>query len=73
MELKDNKQVSSDTLINLAEIVLKNNIFEFNEKTFKQVRDIAIRTKFAPLYATLFMADLEEKFLHDFAEEPMIW
>ena len=32
---RDNKQISSDTLIELVEIVLKNNIFEFDEKTFK--------------------------------------
>ena len=35
LELKDNKQISSGTLIELAEIVLKNNLFEFDQKTFK--------------------------------------
>ena len=35
LELRDNKQISSDTLIELTEIVLKNNIFQFDEKTFK--------------------------------------
>ena len=61
LESRDNKQISSDTLVELAEIVLKNNIFQFDEKTFKQVRGTAIGTKFAPPYAILFMADLEEK------------
>ena len=61
MELRDNKQISSDTLIELAKIVLKNNVFEFDEKTFRQVRGTAIGGKFAPQYAILFMADLEEK------------
>ena len=73
MELRDNKQISSDTLIELAEIVLKNNFFEFDQKTFKQVRGTAIGTKFAPPYAILFMADLEEKILNAFEEKPMIW
>ena len=73
MELRDNKHISSDTFIELAEIVLKNNIFEFDEKTFKQVRGTAIGTKFAPPYAILFMADLEEKILNAFEEKPMIW
>ena len=73
LELRDNKQISSDTLIELAEIVLKNNIFEFDEKTFRQVRGTAIGTKFAPPYAILFMADLEEKILSAFEEKPMIW
>ena len=62
MELRDKKQISSETLIELAKIVLKNNFFEFDQKTFKQVRGTAVGTKFAPPYAILFMADLEEKF-----------
>ena len=37
LELRDNKQISSDTLIELAEIMLKNNVFQFDEKTFKQL------------------------------------
>ena len=73
LELRDNKQISSDTLIELAEIVLKNTFFEFDQKTFKQVRGTAIGTKFAPPYAILFMADLEEKILNAFEEKPMIW
>ena len=46
LETKDSKQISSDTLAELAEIALKNNIFEFEEKTFKQKRGTAIETKF---------------------------
>ena len=65
-KLGGNKQISSDTLAELAEIVLKNNIFEFDEKTFKQKRGTAIGTKFAPPYAILYMADLEEKLLEIF-------
>ena len=72
LELRDSIQISSDTLIELAKIVLKNNIFEFDEKTFKQVRGTAIGTKFAPLYAILFMADIVEKIISDFEEKPMI-
>ena len=57
----------------LAEVVLKNNIFDFDEKTFKQKRGTAIGTKFAPPYAILFMADFEEKMLESFEKKPMIW
>ena len=32
------KKVISETLVELAEIVLKNNIFQFNEKNFKSVK-----------------------------------
>ena len=36
LESTNNKQISSDTLTELVEVVLINNIFEFDEKTFKQ-------------------------------------
>ena len=61
LEARDNKQISSGTLMELAEVVLKNNMSEFDEKTFKQKRGTAIGTKFAPPYAFLFMAGFEEK------------
>ena len=41
--------------------MLKESAFEFDEETSKQVRGTAIRTKFAPGYANLFMTDLNEK------------
>ena len=63
LETRDSKQISSDTLAELAEVVFKNSIFEFDEKTFKQKRGTAIRTKFEPTYAIIFMADFEEKML----------
>ena len=66
LELRDHKQISSETLIELAEIKLKNNLFEFDQKNFKQERGAAIGTKFAPPYAILFMVDLEEKILNAF-------
>ena len=47
----------------LVEVVLKNNIFEFDEKTFIQKHRTTIGTKFARPYAILFMADFEEKML----------
>ena len=73
LELRDNKQISSDNLIELAEIILKNIFFEFDQKTFKQVRGTTIGTRIAPPYAILFMADLEGKILNDLEEKPMIW
>ena len=57
------KEVTTDTLIELAELVLKNNISEFSE-TYKQIRGTAIDTKFAPPYAVIFMAALEENILN---------
>ena len=50
--------------------MLKNSIFEFVEKNFKQVRGTTIGIKFAPPYAILFMADLEEKIPNVFEKKP---
>ena len=39
----------------------------------KQLRGTAIGTKFAPMYAITFMADLEERILKDIELKPHIW
>ena len=66
LETRNNKQILSDTLTELVKVALKNNIFEFDEKTFKQKRGTAIVTKFATSYAILFMADFEKKNVRKF-------
>ena len=50
-------------LCDLAETVLKNNIFKFGEKALKQKRGTVIGRKFSPPFSILFMAELGEKFL----------
>ena len=42
----------------LAECVLKNNIFEHNEDLYKQLMGTAIGTKMAPPYAVLLWGNL---------------
>ena len=56
LDLRQEKDVTTSTLVELAEVVLKNSIFTFKEKTLKQKRGTAIGTKFAPPYSILFMA-----------------
>ena len=63
LDSRVDKEVAKDTLIELAKLLLKNNIFEFSGKTCKQIRGTAICTKFVPPYAILFMATLREKIL----------
>ena len=63
LELRRDKKVSTSTLVELAEVVLKNNVFTFGKKTLKQIRGTAIGTKFAPPYSILFIAELEEEIL----------
>ena len=57
----------------MAELVLKNNSFNFNEKTLKQKRGTSIGTKFAPPYSTLFMVELEEEILEKVDNKPNLW
>ena len=64
MDLLDNsvdKKITTDALIELTELVLKSNIFQFSDKIYKQICGTVIGTKFAAPYAILFMTALEEK------------
>ena len=56
LDLRQEKDNTTSTLVELAEVVLKNNVFTFMEKTLKQKRGTAIGTKFSPLYSILFIA-----------------
>ena len=59
-------------LLDLVEVVLKNNIFTFEKKTLKQKRETAIGTKFAPPYSILFMAELEEDIIKESEYKPYL-
>ena len=51
LDKREDQTISTDSLILLAECVLKNNVFEHNMIYFKQLNGTAIRTKFARPYA----------------------
>ena len=65
LDLRLEKDVTTLTLVELAEAVLKNNIFTFMEKTLKEKRGTAIGTEFDPPYSILFIAELEEEILSE--------
>ena len=65
--------MTTDTLVKLADIVLKNNCFHFLCETFKQKQGTAIETKFIPRYSILFMADLENRLLSHLDLKLYIW
>ena len=73
LDEREDKTISTDSLVELAELVLKNNIFEFGEKVFKQKQGTAIGTKMAPPYAILFMDDLETRILEYSTFKPSVW
>jgi len=63
LETRANKDVPTDFLINLLQLVLKWNLFEFDEKIFRQLIGTAIGTKLAPNYADIVMAVIDELIL----------
>ena len=66
------KNVPSAYLVDTAELVLKNNFFEFDSKV-KQGSVIAIGTKFARPYTCIFMNKLEIDFLETQTVKPLVW
>ena len=72
LDLRKDKRISTESLIDLAECVLKNNIFEHNLLFYKQLRGTAIGTKMAP-YTINFLGDLEERFFSDCDISPLVW
>ena len=73
LDKRSDKSVSTQTLIDLAELVLKNNYFTHDEKIFKQIRGTAMGTRFAPSYAILAMAEFEELALSNSELNPETW
>ena len=73
LETRKEKYVSTDTIIDLAEVVLKNNIFKLGKKTLKQKRWTAIGTKFTSRYSISFMAELEEEIIKESEYKPYLW
>ena len=63
LETRKNKEVPTDFLIKLLELLLKFNIFEFDEKFFNQLLGTSMGTKIAPNYADIVMAYMDKKIL----------
>ena len=47
LDKREDKSISTQTLLDLAELVLKNNYFTHDSQIFKQIRGTAMGTKFA--------------------------
>ena len=73
LDKREDKSISTQTLLDLAELVLKNNYFTHDSQIFKQIRGTEMGTKFAPSYAILAMAELEQMALEKYHLEPTVW
>ena len=57
----------------MAEFVLKNNFFEFDNKIKQQISGTAIGTKCAPAYACIYMDKVETEFLEIKTDKTFWW
>ena len=73
LNTRTNQAIPTDDIVNLAELVLRNNNFEFDGKHFLQKRGTAIGTRMAPAYANIFMHDLESRLLDLAPVKPYLW
>ena len=63
---RGNQSISTSTLLQLIELVLKMNTFHFKGRYFSQKQGVAIGTKMGPSVAFIFMVCLEELFFADY-------
>ena len=73
LENRSVKKIPTENLIKMAEFVLKNNLFEFNNKVFQQISGTAIGTKFAPPYACIYMDRVGQEFLETQELQTLLW
>ena len=64
---------TNQSFIQLLELVLKKNNFEFNGVHYMQIAGTSIGTKAAPSIACNFMGDFEDKFIYPYPEQPYLW
>ena len=50
-----------------------DKIFEFSDKTYKEICGTTIDRRFAPPNAVLFTAASEDKILNKFKKKPSVW
>ena len=72
LENRSVKKIPTENLIKMAEFVLKNNLFEFNNKVVQQISGTTIGTKFAPPYTCIYMDRVEQDFLETQELQPLL-
>ena len=61
LEANSDDQAHNCLILELLELLLKNNIFEFDSKLFIQKIGTAMGSKPAPDYANIFMSEIDKK------------
>ena len=66
------KHISTDKLVKMAQFVLKNNFFEFNN-VFQQISGTAIGAKFPQPCTCIFMDQIETNCLKTQSHQSVLW
>ena len=72
LDKRKQKHITTEKLINMVEFVLKNNFFEFNVSVKQQVSGTAIGSKCAPIYACIYMDEVETELLKTQERTPLV-
>ena len=72
-ENPDPRQPPPEIIGELIDIVLQNNVFEFNDKAYLQIQGTAMGTKMAPAYANIFMGSLEPILMKEGEPHILLW
>ena len=73
LDKREQKKSPTKDLVQMADFVLKNNFFEFNNQIKQQISGTAIGTKCAPTYACIFMDKVVTEFLETQRDKPFWW
>ena len=63
LDRTEEKTISTEDLIKIAEFVVKNKYFHSNGQVKHQILVTAIGTKFSPIYSRIFMDKIETRYL----------
>ena len=73
LDKREQKKIPTEDLVQMADFVLKNNFFGFNNQIKQQITGTAIGIKYAPTYACIFMDKVVTEFLETQRDKPFWW
>ena len=73
LEAAEASHIPQSILLNFFNMILKRNVFSFNNSMYQQIQGTAMGTKMAPSYANLFMDRFERAFLAQEPNLPLVW
>ena len=73
LDERDSPKAPTEDIVQMADFLPKNKLFEFNGEVKRQKFGTAIGPKFAPPYACIFMDEVETEFLKSQELQTFLW